>query len=65
VRSRRDGAVVLELELGSLEEVERWVLSWGSHVRVLAPAVLAQRVQQTAQEIARVYREGAGSTRRQ
>jgi predicted DNA-binding transcriptional regulator YafY len=65
LRPRRDGGVVLELDLGSLEEIERWVLSWGSHVRVLGPAALAKRVQQTAQEIARAYREGAGSTRRQ
>ena len=38
------GRIELRLELGSLEEVERWVLSWGAHVRVLAPAELKKRI---------------------
>src|SRR3954469_1045440 len=36
-RQARDGSADLELELGSLEEIERWILSWGSHVCVLGP----------------------------
>jgi len=35
-----DGEIELTMTLGSLEEIERWVLSWGEHVQVLEPAAL-------------------------
>src|SRR4051794_29950597 len=54
-REARDGTATLELELGSLEEIQRWVLSWGRHVRVLAPAELVRRVHEEAQAIAASY----------
>lgn len=54
-RPDKDGAAVLEMELGGLEEIERWVLSWGSHVRVLAPGELADRVKRVASEVAAIY----------
>ena len=38
------GALELRFRLDSLEEIERWILSWGSHVRVLGPVSLKQRV---------------------
>ena len=38
------GRIELRLELGSMEEIERWILSWGAHVRVLAPAELKKRI---------------------
>lgn len=57
VREARDGSVVLELELGGLEEIQRWVLSWGSHVRVLEPRELADRVRREAEAIVSSYRQ--------
>ena len=42
------GGSRLRLRLNSLEEIEGWVLSWGTHARVLGPAVLSQRVRKTA-----------------
>lgn len=51
----KDGSVTLELELGGLEEIERWILSWGSHVRVLGPAVLTKRVAMEARSVSRMY----------
>lgn len=57
IRTARDGSIVLQLELGGLEEIQRWVLSWGSHVRVLAPFVLAEQVRDEAEAIARSYRD--------
>jgi proteasome accessory factor B len=51
----KDGSATLELELGALEEIERWVLSWGSHVRVLAPAELRERIKEQGAAIARMY----------
>jgi proteasome accessory factor B len=54
-REAKDGSATLELELGSLEEIQRWVLSWGSHVRVLAPDALAARVREEAGAISALY----------
>ncbi|HEX8679076.1 MAG TPA: WYL domain-containing transcriptional regulator [Chthoniobacterales bacterium] len=54
-REAKDGSATLELELGSLEEIQRWILSWGSHVHVLAPAELIQRVREEAERISRLY----------
>lgn len=36
--------VELTLELGDLEEITRWILSWAGHVRVIAPKELKTRV---------------------
>ena len=44
LKPARDGSMTMQLELGGLEEIERWILSWGSHVRVLEPKELAVRV---------------------
>ena len=41
---RKDGGVDLEMTLGSLVEVERWILSWGRHATVLAPKALRDSV---------------------
>ncbi|MFL6584333.1 MAG: helix-turn-helix transcriptional regulator [Chthoniobacterales bacterium] len=54
-RPGRKGGIVLELELGSLEEIERWILSWGTHARALAPDELVQRIRQTAHALAKTY----------
>jgi len=45
----------LELELGGLEEIERWILSWGKRARVLAPKELAARVRDEARLIVNLY----------
>jgi predicted DNA-binding transcriptional regulator YafY len=39
----------LQLRLSSLEEIEPWILSWGKHVRVLAPEDLQKRIYEAAQ----------------
>jgi predicted DNA-binding transcriptional regulator YafY len=56
VREKADGTIILELELGGLEEIERWILSWGKHARVLAPAELTIRIRDEASEVAKLYR---------
>lgn len=56
IHSKRDGSIVLELELTGLEEIERWILSWGVHVRVLAPPELGVLIRDTAASIAKLYR---------
>jgi predicted DNA-binding transcriptional regulator YafY len=39
-----DGGVVLEMEVGAPEELERWLLGYGADVAVEAPATLAAKV---------------------
>ncbi len=56
LREAKDGSATLELELGGLEEIQRWILSWGSHVRVLAPAELVTRMQREAAAVQAMYR---------
>ncbi|WP_309386427.1 helix-turn-helix transcriptional regulator [Cerasicoccus frondis] len=53
LQDREDGSLELRLQLDSLEEVERWILSWGDHVEVLAPKKLADKIRRTALAIAR------------
>ena len=55
IKTARDGSMTMQLELGGLEEIQRWILSWGSHVRVLAPAELANRVGTEARAVAAFY----------
>ncbi len=51
----KDGSASLTLELGGLEEIERWILSWGSHVRVLEPKQLVETVREQARAVACLY----------
>ncbi|MEP6699054.1 MAG: WYL domain-containing protein [Verrucomicrobiota bacterium] len=55
IRPLRNGAIILQLELGGLEEIERWILSWGSHVRVLEPASLRKVIRDAARSITKLY----------
>jgi proteasome accessory factor B len=55
IRSLPDGSIILQMELGGLEEIERWILSWGSHVRVLEPASLVQLIRDAAISVAKLY----------
>src|SRR5204863_9981325 len=59
IKQVRDGRIELSLTLGNLEEVERWILSWGSHAQVLAPVQLKQRIAKTASELSDAYRSSA------
>lgn len=49
------GGSRLQMRLNSLEEIERWVLSWGTHARVVAPAELAERVARMAKNVVASY----------
>jgi predicted DNA-binding transcriptional regulator YafY len=52
ISSLPEGGIELALRLGGLEEIERWVLSWGEHARVVAPKQLRQRIKQIATVVA-------------
>ena len=59
IKQLRTGGIELSLTLGNLEEIERWVLSWGSHAQVLAPQELKERIAKTAATVADSYRDAA------
>ncbi|WP_269522424.1 helix-turn-helix transcriptional regulator [Coraliomargarita parva] len=44
-----DGRVEFRIELADLNEIERWILSWGSHAKVLAPAKLKKNIRAHAE----------------
>jgi len=46
----------LRLRLNSIEEAERWVLSWGQHATVVRPQTLADRLRETAKVLQLRYR---------
>jgi proteasome accessory factor B len=50
-----DGALEMSLELCSLREIERWILSWGARARVLSPPELVERVKSAAAGILQQY----------
>lgn len=60
VKRRKDKSVELSFDVAGLFEVERWVLSWGRHAQVLAPAELAERVQEEARGMAERYERKRG-----
>ena len=55
IRELRDGGLELQLQLGSLEEIERWILSWGAHAEVLAPARLRERLAEIGRGFVHTY----------
>lgn len=48
----RNGTLEMELRLSSLEEVQRWILSFGERVEVLRPASLRRAIGETAATVA-------------
>jgi predicted DNA-binding transcriptional regulator YafY len=51
VTALRGRQVRLRLRLNSLEEAERWVLSWGSHANVIRPERLRERLAAAGKEL--------------
>ncbi len=54
-KRRRNGSIDLHLRLGSLVEIERWVLSWGADAKVLAPPELCDRMRKSTRAMAKCY----------
>jgi proteasome accessory factor B len=51
LRDLPDGGVELRMQLSSLAEVQRWVLSWGGDARVSQPVELIESVKTAAKQI--------------
>jgi len=49
------GGSQLRMRLSGLEEIERSVLSWGTHATVVKPKALAERVRRTAEQLVKRY----------
>jgi predicted DNA-binding transcriptional regulator YafY len=56
IKQLRNGDVELSFMLGNVEEIQRWILSWGSHAQVLAPPELKERIADTVSALAETYR---------
>lgn len=52
IRDLPDGRLEFRVRLASLHEIERWILSWGTHARVLGPPKLVRQIKSTARTIA-------------
>ena len=50
LRPLRGGGVALQMQISSLAEVERWILSWSGHAVPVAPAELVASVTRAAQQ---------------
>ena len=51
LRELKDGGAELKMKLSSLAEVQRWVLSWGGHAKVVGPKQLADSVREAAKQL--------------
>lgn len=51
LKNLSDGGVELRLSLSSLNEVERWILSWGGDATVQGPAELKARIRRAADRL--------------
>ncbi len=56
IREIKEGGIELEMTLGALEEIERWVLSWGDHAKVLGPKALIESVAKRIRLMQQAYR---------
>ncbi len=50
-----DGGLLVTLRLRHEDDITQWLLGWGSHARVLAPASLRRRIADEAVALLRVY----------
>lgn len=51
LRELRGGGVEIQMKLSSLDEVERWVLSWAGRAKIIRPAALVRSVKEAASRI--------------
>ena len=55
LRSLSGGRIELQMQLSSLVEVERWILTWGQHAKVVEPKELMESIKQAAISICNLY----------
>ncbi len=57
LRELAKGVVELTLTLSSLVEIERWILSWSGHARVISPPELIRSLRNAGRAIADAHRD--------
>lgn len=62
---QRDGSLIAEFDLESLEEIQRWLLSFGKHVEVLEPEELRNRIFQEVKEMIAIYSSSSEGSEKQ
>jgi len=55
------GMMRLRLRLNNLEEVERWLVSFGSHATVVRPRALRERLRKAGEALVQQYAATAAS----
>jgi predicted DNA-binding transcriptional regulator YafY len=55
VLERSDGSLEVSFQVSSLENIMRWILSFGEHARILAPLELQERVRRTISRMNYLY----------
>ena len=56
MKETKGGGLELEMSLGALEEIERWILSWGDHAKALTPKSLTDAVAKRIKAMGQQYR---------
>jgi len=52
----KHGGLRLSMTVGVAPDLEKWILGWGAHAKVVAPAALREGLRNTARDLARLYR---------
>jgi predicted DNA-binding transcriptional regulator YafY len=55
IEELENGEIIFEIE-GNIEEIKRWVLSYGRHAKILEPESLKEEIKKEIQEMFRVYK---------
>jgi predicted DNA-binding transcriptional regulator YafY len=55
VMERSDGSLEVSFSVSSMENIVRWILSFGEHARILAPMELQERVRRTISRMNYLY----------
>jgi predicted DNA-binding transcriptional regulator YafY len=50
-----NGTSCLRMRLNNIEEMEQWILSWGTHATAVRPAELVKRIRQTVAALGKRY----------
>jgi predicted DNA-binding transcriptional regulator YafY len=56
---KKDGSVILEMDVAGTKEIKHWILRWGSQAQVLEPCSLREEIRSEATEILGVYADSS------
>lgn len=58
-----DGTLIAEFQLPDIEEILKWVLSFGSNATALEPSALVERISEEVQQMLKAYETKPGKTK--